>query len=80
MKYQTRKRKAASERGKRMAARRWQIDRAMRERIAAIAPEQLAGRIVRRIVDIRDEATVREVVIYDFDSRRSAMRKVRSIL
>jgi len=80
MSYQTRKIKAARDRGRRMAARRWEIDRARRETLACIDPMQFPGLILRRIVVIDREVAVREAVIYDFDSRRTAAAKLRSIL
>lgn len=63
-----------------MAARRWEIDSRMRARLAATEPAQFSGKIIRRIVVIERESIVREAVIYDFDSARSARRKLRSVL
>lgn len=80
MSYVTRKIKAASERGRRMAKRRWELDALRRERLAAIDPIQFSGRIVRRIVVIDNEKRVREVAIYDFDSEREWKRKERKVL
>lgn len=65
-----RKLKAASDRGKRMAARRWQIDRERRDKIAAMTAEQYPTKIVRRIIVIDDERHVRETVIWSFMSYR----------
>lgn len=78
--FSRRKQKAASERGKRMAARRWELDRQQRAALAAMSPEKFTGRIVRRIVVITNETKVREAIIYDFDSARSARRKERAAL
>lgn len=80
MSYRTRKRMAASERGKRMAARRWELDAERRAAINAMNPIKFSGRIIRRVVVIDHEKTAREAVIYDFDSRRSAAAKLRRIL
>ena len=78
MSYFRSKRKATSERNRLRANHRWALDRAKREAIARIEPVVI-GRIIRRIVEIRHEAEVREVVIYDFDSARSARRKLRTL-
>lgn len=80
MSYLTRKKKSASERGKRMANRRWQLDRARRDAIAAADPLRVSGKILRRIVVIENETTVKETTIYDFDSARSARAKIRRVL
>lgn len=80
MSYWTKRRKAASERGKRMAARRWEIDAQKRAALVRMNAEKFQGRIVRRVVVIDNEVTVREAVIYDFDSARSSRRKERDIL
>lgn len=80
MSYMTRKIKAASERGKRMAKRRWQLDAERRERLVATDPIRFEGRIVRRIVVIDQEQAVREVTIYDWDSARDWRRKERKAL
>ena len=80
MSYVTRKLRAASERGKRMAKRRWEIDGARREALAAMEPARFQGLIVRRIVVIDRETEVREAVIYDFDSARKAKRKIQRVL
>ncbi len=39
-------------------------------------PIKFEGRIVRRIIVIENENTVKEAVIYDFDSYRWAKRKL----
>jgi len=65
-------------RAKNRANARWKIDRAKRDALARINPVVIVG-IVRRVVDIRNETDVREVVIYDFDSVRSARKKLKSI-
>lgn len=69
-----------SEHGRRMSERRWQLDRERRERLALLTAEQYPSRIIRRIVVIDDERTVREAVIWSFDSTRSARRKLRDVL
>jgi hypothetical protein len=80
VKYQTKKRKAASERARAKARRRWELDRQRRERLAATDPIFAGLQIVRRIVVIDHERTVREAVIYAGDSLREARRKQRAIL
>jgi hypothetical protein len=77
--YRRRLEVAASEHGRRMARRRWEIDRARRDKLAALTAEQCPSRIVRRIVVIEEERTVREAVIFSFDSARSARRKLRAL-
>lgn len=63
-----------------MAQARWAADRQRRARLAALAPLRHPGRIVRRIVVIDNEITVREVVLFDTDSVREARRKVAAVL
>jgi len=80
MRYLTKKRKAASERARQRANRRWQLDRERPDRLAAADPMLRANQIVRRIIVIDREQTVREAVIYGFDSVREAKRKMRNAL
>jgi len=80
MSYETRKIKAARERGRRMATRRWELDRARRARWAAAEPVFSARTIVRRVVVIDRETVVREVTIFADDSLRDARRKIRRVL
>lgn len=63
-----------------MANRRWEVDRQRRNKLAALTAEQYPDRIIRRIVVIDHEATVKEAVIFSFDSRRSARAKLRKVL
>lgn len=70
----------ASERGRRLANRRWEIDRARRQKLATLTAEQFPSKIVKRIVVIDQEQTAREAVIWSFDSARSARQKIRSVL
>ena len=72
--------KKRSERGKRMAAERWRRDKIKRDAWAAIAPERMPAKIVRRIIVIDRESVVREAVIYDTDSYRDARRKLATVL
>jgi len=72
--------KALRERGRKMAIRRWQIDRQMRNRIAALNADQFPARIVRRIVVIDDEKHVKEATFWNWESRRDRQRKMRNIL
>ena len=78
--YSRRLQKSASERGRRMAERRWQLDRERREKLALLTAEQYPNRIVRRIVVIDGEQEVREAVIWNWDSDREARRKTRQVL
>lgn len=80
MRYLTKKRRAAAERARLRARRRWELDRQRRDALAGTAPELLINRIVRRIVVIDHEQHVREAVIYEFDSMREARRKQRQVL
>ena len=79
MTYQTRKIKAARERGRRLANIRWDKERAMRDRIAAIEPANFCGEIVRRVVVIDREKTAREIVFYTFDTYSDRRRKLRDV-
>ena len=79
MSYQTRKVKAARERGKRRAKARWDKDRAMRDRIAAIEPASFGGEIVRRVVVIDREKSAREIIFYAFDTYSDRRRKLREV-
>lgn len=79
MSYVTRKIKAQRERGRRLANARWDKDRAMRSRLAAIEPSQFTGAIVRRIVVIDREASAFEITFYDFDNYTDRRRKLREV-
>ena len=70
----------ASERGKRMAARRWQLDRERRAKIAALTAELWPKGIRRRIIVIDNESSVRETTIWQFESVREQHRKQQQIL
>lgn len=63
-----------------MAKARWERERAQRDKMAMLTAEQFPSRIVRRIVVIDNEITVRETTIWSFDSARSARRKLREVL
>jgi hypothetical protein len=86
--FNRRRMQAASERGRKMANARWKNERARQAAIAAADPLRVTGRILRRIIVIdrldlptgETMDTVREAVIYDFDSLRSARRKLRGVL
>lgn len=78
--YIRRKVKAASERGKRMAKARWAKDRTNRDRLAKLTAEQCPSRIIRRIVVIDHETTVREATFWNWESRRSWRRKELAVL
>ncbi len=78
--YELQRIKAARERGRKMAAARWRIDRQRRDHLAALSPESYPGRILRRIVVIDDERTIREVILRESDSDREARRKLKWVL
>lgn len=69
----------ASELGKRMANRRWELYRQRRDRLAAITADQFPDRIVKRIVIITNETDVREIVYRAWDSPRECKRKDRQV-
>lgn len=70
----------SSARGQAMAKARWDRDRQRRNAIAAAGPALAPNRIVRRIVVIDGETTVREAVIWEWDSAAEARRKVKAVL
>ena len=78
--YIRRKVKAAREQGRRMANRRWELDRQRRASLAALTVEQYPNQIVRRVVVIDNETTVRECVMRTWDSVRECRRKLRQVL
>ncbi len=78
--YIRQKVKAARERGRRMAKRRWELDRQRRDKLAALTAEQQPNRIVRRIVVIDEETMVRECVMWAWDSMRECQRKLKNVL
>ena len=78
--YELQRIKAARERGRKMAAARWRIERMRRDQLAALSPEYYPGRILRRIVVIEEERTVREVILRESDSDREARRKIKWVL
>ena len=63
-----------------MANARWQRDRERRTALAKVMAEQYPNQILRRIVVIDRERTVREAVIFAWDSAREAARKIRRVL
>lgn len=60
--------------------RRWELDRARRNALAAKDPINTGLVIRRRIIVIDNEITAREAVIYETDSVREARRKERHAL
>lgn len=75
--------KARSAKARRMAAARWDADQARRDEFARIEsadPLRAPGRILRRIIVIIGESTVREAIIRDTDTATSARRKIRAVL
>lgn len=77
--FDVKKKKAASLNARRRAARRWQLDRARRERLAVLDPISVGGRIVERWVRIIGETTVRERTLYEFDRACDVRRKKREL-
>jgi len=63
-----------------MARRRWELERERRTKLAALTADQYPAKIVRRIIVIDAERTVREAVIRNWDSDREARRKTRWVL
>ena len=63
-----------------MANRRWQLDRERRDKEALLFAESYPNKIIRRIVVIDNETTVREVVIWAWDSWRESKRKIKLAL
>jgi hypothetical protein len=78
--FKRRLQRERSERGRRMARRRWDLDREERNRLAKVTAEQYPNRIVRRVIVIDDERDAREAVIFQWDSAREAKRKLRQVL
>lgn len=75
MSYETRKIKAARERGRKLANTRWERDRQRREALAAIDPVRF--NVVKRIVVIDRETTAREIVFFEHDRYSDRKRKLR---
>lgn len=78
--FSRRLQRRASERGRQMAKRRWELDRQRCYKLAALTAEQFPTQILRRIVVIDNETTVREAVIFSFDSFAEARRKEKHVL
>ena len=78
--YIRKKVRESSERGRQMANARWAKDRIERDRLAKLTAEQCPARIVRRIVVIDNEKTVREATFWNWESRRSWRRKELAVL
>lgn len=62
------------------AKRRWELDRQRRASLAAKDPAFTDLAIIRRIIVIDHESSVKEAVIYSTDSRRAAANKIRRAL
>lgn len=71
---------ARSIKARERANRRWELDHARRDTLAAKDPAFTGLRIIRRIIVIDRELSAREAVIYECDSARSARRKLRGVL
>jgi hypothetical protein len=63
-----------------MANRRWELDRERRHRLVELARASGSDQIIRRILVIDHERTVREAVILESDSYLAARRKLRAVL
>ena len=59
---------------------RWDADRLRRDALAVADPTKFTGRIVKRVIVIENETTVKEAAIYDFDSYREGQRRVQRLL
>ena len=70
----------ASERGKRLAGIRWARERERHLKLAALTADEFPSKIILRVVVIRNETTVQEAVIRDWDSDRETRRKLRAVL
>ena len=66
-------------RAKAGARERWRRDAERRAALAALDSLRHPGSIVLRVVSIRNEVEVKEVVIFDLDSEREARRKIRAL-
>lgn len=75
--------RAARERGRKMANRRWELDRERREAIARAEERDPLrvplDQITRRVIVILDESRVAEVVIRKMDSTREVNRKLAKV-
>jgi hypothetical protein len=78
--FSVKKKKAASLKARFRAQKRWAKDREHREWLNTIDPIRFGGRIVRRIVVIDNESTVRERTFFQFDRACDWKRKLREIL
>lgn len=75
--------RAARERGRKMANRRWELDRERRDAIARVEKRDPLrvplNQITRRLIVIFDESRVAEVVIRKMDSTREVNRKLAKV-
>ena len=69
----------AKDRGKIGARIRWGKDKARRERLAALDPIRVGGRILERWVRIINETVVRERTVFEFDRPVDVRRKRREL-
>ena len=73
----------ASARGKRMAESRWKKHRERTrelERLANIDPLRMPGKIIQRVVVIRNESKVTEIIRRDTTSQRQWVKMKRSAM
>ena len=71
--------KRLREQAKRAANTRWAREKAKRGKLDELDPIRVGGRVVERIVVIRDECRVRERTIYEFDRPCDVKRKRREV-
>ena len=67
------------EQARKAAKVRWDRERSRRNRLDEIDPVRVGGRIVERIVVIRDECRVRERTIYEHDRPCDILRKRKEV-
>lgn len=78
--YLRRRAAAASAKGKKGAAVRWKRDRERRDALALLDPVRVGGRIVLRVVVIRNELRQREAIVYEHDTERDTRRKIKAAM
>lgn len=71
--------KRLREQGRRAAKARWRNAQAKRDRLAALDPIRVGGRILERWVRIINETVVRERTIFEFDRPGDVRRKHREL-
>ena len=64
----------------RMNKARWDAERIRRNKLADMEPIQHPGKIVLRVVVIRNGSDVQECVVFDNDSDRDARLKLKKVM